>query len=205
MDLAYTICAIAGSVVLLTQVALTLFGGDGFGDADGAGHVDFDSGHIDVSSGTPDDTEVGEDFLEASSESFWAFEMLSFRALAALIAFFGLGGLAAREAGSGPTFSFMIAALAGVLAMVIVAWLMRLLLNLRSEGTVHMGTALGALGEVYLTIPGDKQGLGKVTVTVQNRTMEYEAVTGGESLPTGTRIAVVDIVGPNTVEVERVA
>ncbi|MCG3197474.1 MAG: NfeD family protein [Candidatus Omnitrophica bacterium] len=204
MDLAYTICAVAGSVVLLTQLALTLFGGDGFGDHDGAGHIDFDSGHMDVSSGMPDDTETGEDYLEASSESFWAFEMLSFRALAALFAFFGLGGLAAREAGSGPYPTFLVAALAGVLAMVLVAWLMRLLLNLRSEGTVSMGSALGAQGVVYLTIPGEKQGPGKVTVTVQNRTMEYEAVTGGDPLPTGTQIEVVDIVGPNTVEVERV-
>jgi hypothetical protein len=40
-----------------------------------------------------------------------------------------------------------------------------------------------------------------VTLSLQNRTVEYRAVTPAGALPTGTRVTVVAVVGPDTVEV----
>ena len=70
---------------------------------------------------------------------------------------------------------------------------------------MHIGRAVGTTGTVYLSVPGKNGGAGKVTVKVQNRTVEYQAVTSQETLATGTAVQVIAVVGPDTVEVISVA
>jgi hypothetical protein len=55
---------------------------------------------------------------------------------------------------------------------------------------------------VYLRVPAAKAGTGKVHLMLQNRTVEYQAVTVGAELPTGAPIRVVGVVNSDTVEVE---
>ena len=116
--------------------------------------------------------------------------------------FFGLAGLAA---GASPAFSgmsFPIGLAAGVVAMIVVGWLMSLLSKLQAEGNVRIERAVGAQATVYLSIPPAGQGAGKVTVNVQSRTMEYRAITQHhELLETGAPVLVVGIAGPDTLEV----
>jgi hypothetical protein len=52
-----------------------------------------------------------------------------------------------------------------------------------------------------LPIPGKKGGIGKVTLNLQNRTVEYQAVTADKELPTGSKVVVVAVVSSDTVEV----
>jgi hypothetical protein len=60
---------------------------------------------------------------------------------------------------------------------------------------------VGQCGTVYLPIPGQKSGRGKVQINLQNRTMEYPAVTAQDSLPTGSKVVVVGVIGSDTIEV----
>ena len=86
--------------------------------------------------------------------------------------------------------------------MFLVAWMMRALHRLKAEGTVRIDRAVGATGTVYLTVPANRSGAGKVTLVVQERTMEYQAVTSEHSeLPTGTKVVAVAVLGPGTIEV----
>src|SRR5260370_14270522 len=78
---------------------------------------------------------------------------------------------------------------------------MRKLMRLRADGTVHIENVIGQPAVVYLTIPGHKAGKGKITVTVQNRTMEYEAETESDALPTGSSVQIVAVVGDDAVAV----
>src|SRR6266542_2153923 len=82
-----------------------------------------------------------------------------------------------------------------------VAYLMRSLHRLKADGTVRIERAVGQNGTVYLTIPAQKAGVGKVTLSLQNRTVEYQAVTPHQQLPTGSKIVVTAVLGPDTVEV----
>jgi hypothetical protein len=62
---------------------------------------------------------------------------------------------------------------------------------------------VGRSGTVYLPVPAGRDGAGKVQITMRDRIMEYEAVTSNpEKLTTGTKVIVVDILGPSLVEVE---
>jgi hypothetical protein len=78
---------------------------------------------------------------------------------------------------------------------------MRLIIKLNLDGTVRIERSVGARGTVYLPIPAEKAGAGKVLVSVHHRTIEYKAITSQQLLPTGAKIVVVGVVAPDTVEV----
>ena len=64
--------------------------------------------------------------------------------------------------------------------------------------------AVGCTGTVYLRIPAHEQGAGKVLINLQDRTIELEAVTSGEEIPTGTQIVVCRMAENEIVQVERI-
>lgn len=204
----YLVCAAVGGIVLIIQFVLSLIGLAGEHDVGvdhvdvGVDHVDFGVDHVDVG----DHFDAGHHDLadhHDMHDASWFFSVLSFRSLVAAVAFFGLGGLGATSADLSFVPSLLVAFGAGAVAMIIVAWLMNLLYSLGAEGTVHIEKTVDQAATVYLGIPPNRQGTGKVTVKVQNRTMEYLAVTSGhQELPSGSQVRIVRVVSPNTVEVE---
>jgi hypothetical protein len=78
---------------------------------------------------------------------------------------------------------------------------MRSLSRLQAQGNVRIDRSVGKTGTVYLTVPGKKAGVGKVHLNLQNRTVEYQAVTSQEPLPSGAHVVVVGVVSADTVEV----
>ena len=90
----------------------------------------------------------------------------------------------------------------GLVAIVVVYYLYRSIEQLKADGTVSEKTLVGATGSVYVRIPGNNEGIGKVLLSQQGRTMEYEAITLGPELISGTPISVVRVVSPNVVEVK---
>ncbi len=171
-------CAILGGGILLVQLLLGVLGivHDGL-DA----HHDGDAGHG-----------------EGASEGL---NLLSVRALSAGFGFFGVGGLAGLATGFGLLAALPIGIALGLAAMIGTALVTRWMLTLEDDGSVSIHGAVGTTGTVYLAIPGERQGTGKVLLTLQNRTVEYQAVTSRGALPTGASILVVDVVGPDTVDV----
>ncbi len=214
MAMVFSVCAVIGGVIMVIQFLLTLSGLGGDHDVGGdhdfgvGGDHDFGVGgdHDFAAGGDHDFAAGGDHHLDAvhdHHDTAWFFGVLSFRALVAAVAFFGLGGLAAGSAGLTPYPSFLSAMVAGAAAMIVVAWLMRLLHTLGAEGNVNIEMAVGETATVYLNIPAQREGPGKVTVKVQDRTMEYQAVTSEhEVLKTGSQVRVVSVVTPDTVEVE---
>jgi hypothetical protein len=162
-------------------------------------------GHEAGHGGPGEDGHDGHHHSHHEAVSSWFVSLLTFRTLVAALTFFGLAGLAGtREWGDGPT-TRLLALAAGAGAMVLVAALMRALSRMRAEGTVRMERAVGKAGTVYLPIPGRKSGTGKVMLNVQNRTVECQAVTAENELPTGAPVVVVAVISPDTVEVAPVS
>ena len=197
--------AAVGGTVLIIQFALSLIGlgGEAF-DVDVSGDVDGDfSGDFDV-----DGDFVGEshplDHLDVPDQhvgSTWLFGVITFRTVVAALAFFGLAGLWAEAIGASTPNVLLIAAAAGFAAMMGVYWLMRGMKKLQADGNVRIQRAVGRHGTVYLRIPGNRSGTGKIQFNLQNRTMEFLATTSGPDLPTGAKVVVVGIVNPTTLEV----
>src|SRR5215207_4646329 len=185
METVFIVCAAVGGTLLLCQFLLTLLG---IGDHHDVGHdIGHDVGHAGGDHGH-DAHHQGDPGHETMA---WLVGMLSFRTVMAGLTFFGLMGLIGTHQGWETPVTLGSAVVAGASALFLVAWLMRTLYGLRGEGTVRVERAIGQPCTVYLSIPGQKQGVGKVQVNVQNRTVEYQALTAGASLPTGSKVVVV--------------
>jgi len=200
MEYFYAVCAVIGGTVLLFQFVTTLLGLSH--DTDDGSGIDFEHMPGDIHAGDlHHGGAAGDHPHDQAHSSSWFFGIITYRTVVAAVAFFGLGGLAANSTTIGPAASFVVALLAGFGAMYGVYHLMRLMVRLKADGTVRMDRAVGKTGTVYLRVPAGRAGHGKVTLNLQNRTVEYRAVTGQDALPTGATVVVTAIVGPDTVEV----
>lgn len=170
----YMGCAAVGGTVLAIQFVLLLFGGDAH------------------------DGDAGVDHHEGDSDSLG---FLSVRAVAAFLTFFGLTGWWGTDAGWGTGTALFASLGAGAAMMGVVAWLFSLQRKLYSEGNVDPANAVGQCGRVYLRIPANHAGKGKITVSVQGRSKQYEATTAGPELPTGCEVRVLRMTTPTSFEV----
>jgi hypothetical protein len=198
MTVFYSLCAVIGCTVLVCQFVLTLTGASdaddfetGDGGHDGGGH---DTDHYAAGPTHGDATQT--------HGSNWFFGVLTLRTITSALSFFGLTGLAMNASGVEQLPGLAVASGAGVAALYLVHWMMRSLSHLRAEGTVRIRDAVGAVGSVYIRIPGGNAGPGKVQVMLQGRTVELTAMTDDGPLPTGARIVVTKVLGPDAVEVE---
>lgn len=185
MDTVYLICAGVGGTFLVIQTLLLLFGLGGETDVDSIDSVDVD--HVDLHDADAADV---------------AFKVLSLKTLIAFLAFFGLAGLAGQKAEMSPAPVLLLAIGSGAIAVFVVAYIMAGLSKLQSQGNLDLGNAVGAEGRVYLRIPGENSGQGKVTIEVQGRKVECKAFTAGPELPTGALVKVVAATSHDTVEVQ---
>jgi hypothetical protein len=205
----YLIAAVVGGTVLVCQFVLTLMGlgddGVDMGDAsfdgdlpEGAMHGGAVDHHTTLSEAADGEFQ--------HPDSSWLFGILSFRTLVAAAAFFGAAGSAALGAGFSQPMSLIVAVAVGLGAMYGMYGLMRLISSLKSSGNERIRNALGRPATVYIPIPASRKGAGKVQLSMQNRIVEYQAVTeDDEPLKTGQSVQVVGIVGSDVVKVRRAA
>jgi membrane protein implicated in regulation of membrane protease activity len=204
-------CAVVGGSLLLIQTVLTAFGladsdlemaEDIAFEVDGEFAADLDvETDVDAAGG---DSSLGDGDSSAESHgSNWLFSVLSFRTLVAATTFFGLSGTASTQAGLSQAIALGIAVGCGIAAMLSVHFMMRTLYRLSHDGTVRVSDAIGKQATVYLPVPANRDGSGKVQVRMDDRIMEYEAVSSHDArMKTGTKVIVVDVLGPSLVEVE---
>ena len=188
----FIFCSFVGGTILVIQTLLSVFVGFGDTDAD----MDFDVGDV----GDASDSAIE----HGHPSSFHVFKLISFRTMVAGIAFFGLAGWGTLISTESHLYAIIVAILAAVAAILIVYFLYRSMDSLRYQGNVSGDKLVGATGSVYVRIPAQGKGVGKVLVSQQNRTMEYEALSVGKELTTGTQITVIKVVSPTVVEVSEV-
>jgi hypothetical protein len=198
MEMVYTICALLGGTLLVCQFVLSLLSGEHHHDV---AHDVHDFGGHDHIGGDHDAAHDTSHDAAHEAQSSWFTGLLTFRTVVAALTFFGLAGRAAGAMDMHVAESFAVAVAAGAGALFLVGWLMRSLYRLKAEGTARIERAIGQCGTVYLPVPGNRTGVGKIHLNLQNRTMEYQAVTSGEPLSSGTRVTVVAVIGSDTVEV----
>ncbi|QDS97808.1 NfeD family protein [Adhaeretor mobilis] len=222
LDTIFLITALVGGTVMLCQFALTVMGlaGD---EVDGAGDfsadADFD-GDVSGDIGGADGGDVASgDGVEGDHQSHWSeaddpdvshpdssgmFKIVSFRTMVAAIAFFGMTGAAARSAEIGNAPSVLIALAGGFAAMYGTYYLMQSITKLDSSGNEDITNAIGQAATVYVPIPAAQGGMGKVQLSMQNRIVEFKAVTAEDDpLKTGEAVVVVAVTSGDTLEVRR--
>lgn len=177
MNKVYIACAVAGGAALMGQTGLSLFG---LGDVDGDIDADTDVDDIDGTDGL---------------------NFLSLRAMAGFLTFFGLVGWGGTASHWNPLVTVGAAFGSGASVMLMVAGIMQFFKGMQSQGNVEPAAAVGGSATVYLRIPAERGGKGKITVNLQGRSMQFDAITAGPGLPSGADCRILRMTTEGTFEV----
>ena len=188
----FLICLTIGGTILVLRLALSLLG-MGFDSLDGAvgalgdAHADAGPGDVTADDGQGHHADLGRIF--------------TFQTLVSFLAFFGVGGLSMLEMQQHPAVAVLVGLATGLVAVSLLGSLLGALHKLNSDGTVQISGAVGLEGRVYLRIPAEGEGEGKVTLPIQGRTIEVLARTPGPGLRAGDPVVVSRIIDEHIVEV----
>ena len=184
-------CAIAASVVFIIQNALMLLGLGGM-DAD----VDADvSTDFDVHADGDADVSTGHSGHEGTLGSAGIFSLFTLRNFINFFLGFGWGGISLAPVVHSKALLVLLSFAIGVLFVAVFAVLMRMMLKLEKSGNFKIQDCVGQTASVYLRIPGNHSGAGKVQISIHGSVYELNAFTDSpEQLATGSRVKVIDII-----------
>jgi membrane protein implicated in regulation of membrane protease activity len=167
----------------------------------GDGDADFDAPDVDFNSdGIPDDIDMDIDDVTG----FESLHIFTIRGIIAFFVIFGWVGVVMESANINLIITLVVAMICGFAMMVLIAYLFKMVMRLKSDGNTDNRNALGSAGKVYLTIPPARSGEGKINIMLQGTYVERNAVTDeDESIPTGCEIIVVGTSGQTSLVVKR--
>jgi hypothetical protein len=180
----FAVPALLGTAVFLLRLVFMLLGGAGLDLHHDFGldvHHGLDGAHHDGDAG---------------------FKVLSIQSIAAFLMGFGWGGLAGLK---GTHWQMLTSIAVGVACGVAMMWLLGVLLkaayDLQSSGNIRINEAVGAEGDVYVTVPEHGTGRGQVMLVLGDRQCTYNAVSSGPALVSRSRVRVIGVNDDNTVTV----
>ncbi len=169
--------AIVSTVLFTIQFGMSLLG------------LDFEGGDMEI------DLDGGGDAPGSIDADFTLF---SVRSILAFFTFFSWSGIIILNQGGGTLSAVIAGTLAGTGAMFLVAWMFYQAMKLEEEGNMKIEDAIMAIGKVYLAVPGNRSGSGKIQLTLGGGLREFDAVTDdGLPIQTGVEIQVIDILDNN--------
>jgi|GEM_PF-495402 len=103
-----------------------------------------------------------------------------------------------------PIVAFACGIFAGIVAVALLSFLLRLLLKQQKEVVWNLDDALYREYKVYLKIPASEGGNGIINININDVTKEIKAITKGNMIPSGSLARVIEILENNAVLVEAV-
>jgi len=160
--------AIIASLIFLVQLIFTIIGTD---LSDGLG-ADFD-GNLDAVHGP--------------------FQLFSFRNLINFLMGFGWTGVAFFHSIQNQMFLVILAALVGILFVVIFFVVIKQILKLTEDNTFNINKLIGKTAEVYLRIPEARSGNGKIQVSLNGTNHELLAITETGEIASGSLVKIIRV------------
>lgn len=177
--------SLASSLIFVIQTILTFVGAGTDINTD----FDMDSGGADID----------------MSDGHSGMGLLTFRNFINFLIGFGWSAILLHSEVTSTSVLIIISTLVGIALVAIVVFLFKWVSSMQQSGNIDVFTsAVNCVGKVYLKIPANRQGEGKVQISINNAVREYNAVTDGDQLPTGKDIRVVEVISDNTLLVEEV-
>lgn len=175
----FWLIAIPTSIFFTLQTLMTFFGGDSEGlDADFDADGDFD-------------TDLD-------------FQIFSLRNLINFLLGFSWAGISFWELISNKTLLIVVALFVGLFFVALFFIIIKQIMKLAEDNSFKVSETLNKTGEVYLTIPPNKEGKGQILISVRGATHQLTAMTErAEKLSSGTIVKVVRIESENILIVEK--
>ena len=134
---------------------------------------------------------------------FGTMQLFTLQGIMTFLCVFGWTGIICTSLGLHVAIAIIIALVLGFLAMLGVAKVLQLTRKPTQDGSLDVRRLLGEKGRVYIPIPANASGEGKVTIAAGERFIELSAVTDEqEAIPTGTQVRIIDVRG-DVVAVEK--
>lgn len=129
-----------------------------------------------------------------AATAFGLSDILTFRGIVSFFSIFSWLTLALTENNVPTILALIIGAIAGFLIMFLIGYLFFRIKYANYSGTLDIRNAIGLKASVYLRIPANETGIGKVQMTVQSRYAELDAVTRWpQEIATGETVRVVSV------------
>lgn len=194
----YATVAMTASVILVIQLLMLIFGlgghSSGFED-----HGGFDHSGIDH---TIEHPETGVSPLNL----FIGLKLFTFRGIVSFLAIGGWTGVTLLQTDINVFISIIISLLAGLLTAYLIALAFKGAMKLQSSGNIEMHNALGHTATVYIRIPKNRIASGKVTMILQGRFSEFDAMTDSKNdITAGQVVIVTDVLDSGILIVKRVS
>ena len=206
--------AIPATLIIVIQTILLMIGighgGEGveFSDTSGIDGLDVPDMPSDVPTDMPgahaidgcEHTAIGDG---SNPADFGTMQLFTLQGIMTFLCVFGWTGVICTSLGLHVAIAIIIALVLGFLAMLGVAKVLQLTRRLTQDGSIDVRRLLGEKGRVYIPIPANESGEGKVTIAAGERFIELSAVTDEqEAIPTGTQVRIIDVRG-DVVAVEK--
>ena len=131
---------------------------------------------------------------EIESDTGIGFQFITFKNLVGFFTIFGWSGIACMDSNLSKPVTVIISFICGLVMMGVMAAMFFYMRKLNDSGTLVFKNAIGAVGEVYLTIGANRSSIGKVHVKIQGALRELEALTDSEiNLKSSSVIKVKDV------------
>jgi len=196
----FCIAAPATAVLLIQTISLIF----GFGEQDALGSDVSGIEGLDADGLDAIDAADGLDDAGAADASLdGGLRLFSIRGIIAFFTCLGWGGLAALELAASNAPALIIALVLGTAALVLMAKMISAFMKLQESGNDDLRHAIGRSGEVYLTIPPNGEGMGKVSLDLGSGIREFGAVSYSDKrIPTGAQVRVTDLARDGVLVVE---
>jgi hypothetical protein len=175
--------AIASSLIFIIETVLTFIGADVEMDMD----TDFD-------------------IADGGFEGDPSMNLYTFRNLVNFLLGMSWTAILLNEKIKSKALLMLIAFAVGAAIVFAVMMMFKGLSKMQQSGNINVfESAVGCSGKVYLTVPGERKGQGKVQININNSVREYDALTDSEDdLMTGTSIKVTEVLDASTLLVEEI-
>lgn len=177
--------AIFASLIVLVQTTMSFIG---TGDVDtGDVDADFDA-----------DTDADADSLDNAG----AMHLISIRNIFYFLLGFGWTGVGFWNIIPNPAILGLVAVIGGCIFVAIFLFIFRQMMKLQNNGAFDIKDSVGRVCDVYLRIPANNEGLGKVQISFNGSVQELDARTAGVQIPSGTKVRVLRVIDNKVLEVE---
>jgi hypothetical protein len=154
-----------------------------------------------IGSGTDPEIENTDD-LDTDNDIGIGFQFLTLKNFVAFFAVFGWTGVKCLDYELSSGLSLFISIIGGMLMMFVMSGFYYLLGRLTKTGKIKMDLAIGKTATVYLRIPANKEGTGKVQVNIQGLKTVDAVTKNPEDLKSGSLVKIVGLESDEVLLVE---
>ncbi len=150
-----------------------------------------------------DSSDIDVDFDGANTMDLGGgLSLFSIKNFVNLIVGFGWAGVSFYDVIENKILLTIIALAVGV-AFVFMFFLIKKQTNkLEHNGAFNINDCVGKSVDVYLRIPANRSGKGKIQVSLNGAVHEFEAITDGDELKSGMKVQVIEIIEKSTLLVK---